>query len=187
MQASSSIDLLNILWDIFIDGNIQNSYFNFYSDKEKLKYATKKWMEGVSFFELFNILQGEKINGRDYIKIESCVNIFENGIAYSGSVLINAITEIVNLGDDQDYTSTINLLMLFQKQLKYGLPTIESILIYEWGFCDRVIAQEIAQILPSTNDKHLMRINILEKKEDVLGILKKYPSYYETVLERIIG
>lgn len=187
MQASSSIDLLNILWDIFIDGNIQNSYFNFYSDKEKLKYATKKWMEGVSFFELFNILQGEKINGRDYIKIESCVNIFENGIAYSGSVLINAITEIVNLGDDQDYTSTINLLMLFQKQLKYGLPTIESILIYEWGFCDRVIAQEIAQILPSTNDKYLMRINILEKKEDVLGILKKYPSYYETVLERIIG
>ena len=119
--------------------------------------------------------------------VESCVNIFENGIAYSGSVLINAITEIVNLGDDQDYTSTINLLMLFQKQLKYGLPTIESILIYEWGFCDRVIAQEIAQILPSTNDKYLMRINILEKKEDVLGILKKYPSYYETVLERIIG
>ena len=187
IQASSSLDLLNILWDMFIDGNIQNRYFNFYLDKEKLKYATKKWIEGVSFFELFNILKGEKISGRDYIKIESCVNIFENGIAYSGSVLINAITEIVNLGDDQNYTSTINLLMLFQKQLKYGLPTIESILIYEWGFCDRVIAQEIAQILPSTNDKYLMRINILEKKEDVLGILKKYPSYYGTVLERIIG
>lgn len=51
-----------------------------------------------------NILQGEKINGRDYIKIEGCVNIFENGIAYSGSVLINTITEIVNLVDDQDYT-----------------------------------------------------------------------------------
>lgn len=187
IQVSSSIDLLNILWDMFVDGNIQNSYFNFYSDKEKLKYATKKWLEGLSFFKLFSILQGKKINGRDYIKIESCVKIFENEIAYSGSVLINAITEIVNLMDDQDYTLAINLLRLFQKQLKYGLPTIESILIYEWGFCDRVIAQEIAMILPKTEDKHVMKINILEKKEEVLDILKKYPSYYETVLERIVG
>lgn len=186
LQASSSLDLLNILWDMFIDGNIQNRYFNFYSDKEKLKYATEKWIEGVSFFELFNILKGEKINGRDYIKIESCVNIFENGIAYSGSVLINAITEIVNLVDDQDYTSTINLLTLFQKQLKYGLPTIESILIYERGFCDRVIAQEIAKIIPSTDDKDLMKMNILERKDEILEILKQYPSYYEIVLERIV-
>ena len=186
IQASSSTDLLDSLWDIFIDGNIQNSYFNFYSDKEKLKCATKKWIEGVSFFELFNILQGEKINSRDYIKIEGCVNIFENGIVYSGSVLINAITEIVNLVDDQDYTSTINLLTLFQKQLKYGLPTIESILIYEWGFCDRVIAQEIAKIIPSTDDKYLMKMNILEKKDEILEILKQYPSYYEIVLERIV-
>ena len=187
IQAFSSIDLLNILWDMFIDGNIQNSYFNFYSDKEKLKCATKKWIEGVSFFELFNILKGEKINGRHYIKIESCVNIFENGIAYSGSVLINAITEIVNLIDDQDDTLIINLLKLFQKQLKYGLPTIESILVYEWGFCDRVIAQEIAKIIPSTDDKDLIRMNILEKKDEILKILEQYPSYYETVLERITG
>ena len=187
IQASSSTDLLDSLWDIFIDGNIQNSYFNFYSDKEKLKCATKKWIEGVSFFELFNILQGEKINSRDYIKIEGCVNIFENGIAYSCSVLINAITEIVNLVDDQDYTSIINLLTFFQKQLKYGLPTIESILIYEWGFCDRVIAQEIAKIIPSIDDKYLMKMNILEKKDEILEILKQYPSYYEIVLERIVG
>ena len=186
IQASSSLDLLNILWDMFIDGNIQNRYFNFYLDKEKLKYATKKWIEGVSFFELFNILKGKKISGRDYIKIESCVNIFENGIAYSGSVLINAITEIVNLIDDQNSTSIINLLKLFQKQLKYGLPTIESILIYEWGFFDRVIAQEIAKILPSTDDKDLMKMNILGKKDEILQILGQYPSYYKTILERIV-
>ena len=65
-----------------------------------------------------NILQGEKINGRDYIKIDSCVNIFENGIAYSGSVLINAITEI-------------------------------------------------AKIIPSTDDKYLMKMNSLEKNRRV--------------------
>lgn len=185
LTASSASDLLDILWDLFIDGNIQNSAFNFYADKTKLKNATIQWLNGASFFELFKTLKDEKINRQSYIKIESCVNIFENGIAYSGSVLINAITEILNSFDAQKYASTINLLKLFQKQLKYGLPTFEAILIYELGFCDRVIAKELSQIVSPAAEKYEMQLNMLSKKDDIVRILQKYPSYYKTVFERL--
>ena len=185
-KAKSHTDFLDLLWDLFISGNIQNSYFNYYEDKEKLKLATFKWVNGTPYYELFNILKEGKINGRDKIKLESCVNIFENGIAYSGSILINAITEILKTEGNNEYDSIIELLQLFQKQLKYGLPTIESILIYECGFCDRVIAQKIAGIMSPTADKHIMKTNILQKKEEILQILREYALYYVTVLERIM-
>lgn len=185
VSSSSTHDLLELLWDLFENGNIQNSAFSFYSNKLKLKEATLKWLNGEPFIELFKLLEGEKINRRDYIRIESCVNIFENGIAYSGSVLINAIAEILNAFEEQGNDSTIELLKLFQKKLKYGLPTIESILIYEWGFCDRVLAQEIAAIVPSANEKYLMKISILQKKDEIIQLLNKYPSYYLSVFEQI--
>lgn len=187
LSITSSNDLLNVLWDIFLDDNIQNSAFNFYKDKVKLKMATLKWLDGESYFEIFKILEGEKINNHIYIKIESCVNIFENGLSYSGSILINAIMEILISLKDDNYNHVIEKLKLFQKQLKYGLPNIESILIYEWGFCDRTIAQKISTVIQPATEKYSIKMNILAKKEVILQILQKYPSYYETVFEKLIG
>lgn len=187
LSCVSAENLLDVLWDFFINLNIQNDYFNYYPDKNRLKKATKLWIKGCPYSELFRILEGEKINGRDYIKLESCVNIFENGLGYSGGILVNTITEIFKSYEEEQYNSIVDYLNLFQYQIKYGLPTIESILLYEWGFCDRVIAQEIATILPSCSDKYLMKINILKEKEKILEILNKYPSYYLSVLDQIIG
>jgi hypothetical protein len=144
------------------------------------------WINGVPYSEIYDCLKGEKINGRDYIKVESCVNIFENGLAYSGSVLINAITEIIKSFNKEEFSNVIELLEIFQKQIKYGLPTIESILVYEWGFCDRVLAQEIAAIVPSSKEKYLMRMSILQKKDEIIHLLNYYPSYYLSVFERLI-
>lgn len=185
-SASSIEELFNIIWILFIEGNIQNNYFNYYCDKEKLRIATLMWIKGFSYIDIFKILKDQKINGRDYIKIESCVNIFENGVAYSGSVLINAITEIVKSFHNLEFEKTIEMLEFFQKQIKYGLPTIESILVYELGFCDRVIAQDIASIIQSAKDKGSAKQKILENEEKISLLLDKYPSYYSTVMNRII-
>jgi hypothetical protein len=78
------------------------------------------------------------------------------------------------------------MLEFFQKQIKYGLPTIESILVYELGFCDRVIAQDIASIIQSAKDKGSAKQKILENEEKIALLLDKYPSYYSTVMNRII-
>ncbi len=188
LKSSMSIEnLFDILWDLFIDGNIQNNYFNYYSDKEKLKNATLKWMNGSSYFEIYDLLKGEKINGRDFIKVESCVNIFENGVAYSGSVFINAITEIIKSFESEEFANVIALLELFQKQIKYGLPSLKSIIIYELGFCDRVIALEISSIVDYAKEKHSMKNNIIKKKNEIFHILDKYPSYYTSVMKRLVS
>lgn len=188
LQGSTSVaDLFDVMWGFFIDENIQNNYFNYYADKEKLKNATSMWINGVPYSEIYDCLKGEKINGRDYIKVESCVNIFENGLAYSGSVLINAITEIIKSFNKEEFSNVIELLEIFQKQIKYGLPSIESILIYELGFCDRVIAQEISSVVDSANEKYSMKNSIIEKQSEVFYILEKYPSYYTSVMDRLVS
>lgn len=188
LKSSVSIEkLFEILWDLFIDGNIQNNYFNCYADKEKLKKATSMWMDGISYSKIYEFLKGAKINGRDYIKVESCVNMFENGVAYSGSVLVNAISEIIKSFENPVLMNVIDLLELFQKRIKYGLPTIESILIYELGFCDRIIAQEISLVVDNAKEKYSMKNNIIEKQNEVFHILEKYPSYYSSVMDRLVS
>lgn len=180
-------DLFEILWDFFIEGNIQNNYFNYYADKEKLKDATLMWINGIPYYQIYDSLKGVKINGKDYIKVESCVNMFENGIAYSGSVLVNAMSEIIKSLDNPELMNVINLLELFQKRIKYGLPTIESIFVYELGFCDRVIAQEISSIVDTAKEKYSMKNNIIEKQNEVFHLLEKYPSYYSSVMDRLVS
>lgn len=185
LAAQSINDFIECIWPICLE-NINNSYFIFYCDKEKLKAAVLAWVMGKNYEELFNILKGNKINGRDYIDFESCVNIFENGFGYNGSVLLNSITEILSI-DSQLSKESIDTLLLFQKQIKYGLPSTESIWLYEFGFCDRVIAQELAQPLPICGDKYTLKFELIKKLDIIKSLLNKYPSYYSNVLDRIVN
>ena len=185
LAAQSINDFIECIWPICLE-NINNSYFIFYCDKEKLKAAVLAWVMGKNYEELFNILKGNKINGRDYIDFESCVNIFENGFGYNGSVLLNSITEILSI-DSQLSEESIDTLLLFQKQIKYGLPSTESIWLYEFGFCDRVIAQELAQPLPICEDKYTLKFELIKKLDIIKSLLNKYPSYYSNVLDRIVN
>jgi POLQ-like helicase len=182
-SCNSYEDFLNVLWDSLSKENIHACFDN-YPNKEKLREAVLAWVAGKSYPEIFKILSKEKI-GRFFIKQEQCISMFENGLGYNGAVFINALTELFASLEIDDSEKTIQRLQLFQKQLKYGLPTIESIFIYEFGFCDRVIAQNIANCVPSSNDKDILNMNLLRYKNSVSTVLKAYPSYYETVYERI--
>ena len=183
LAAQNINDFIDCIWSIILE-NINNSYFNYYPDKEKLKTAVQSWVMGKNYEELFGILEGNRINGRDNIDLESCVNIFENGFGYCACVLLNSITEILSM-DSPLPKEIIHNFLLFQKQLKYGLPSQESIWVYEFGFCDRVIAQEIANLLPICNDKYTLRHEILKKVDGIKNLLEKYPIYYTSVLNRI--
>jgi len=81
----------------------------------------------------------------------------------------------------------INRLQLFQKRLKYGLPTATTIALYELGFSDRVIAQDLATSLnlDATQKKNL--VNALKKDRDgARAVMEKYPSYFQDRMDELL-
>ena len=75
-------------------------------------------------------------------------------------------------------------MQLFQKRLKYGLPTETTIILYELGFSDRVIAQDLAASLnlSATQKKDLVKA-LKRDRDGAKALMEKYPSYFQ---ERMI-
>ena len=174
------------IWNLFLMGFIENLNFNKLINKELLYQAFEKWVAGATCYEIYTILKQTKI-GKYKVKIENIVNIFENGISYSGSIIVNAVMEIVKSFNNDDYSLLIQELEFLQKQIKYGLPTKKTIWIYEIGFCDRVIAQEIAMIINDAEDKYSIKHNLLMKYDEISNLLSRYPEYYQDILNKLRG
>lgn len=182
LHCSTSIELLEQFWPYLIKNNVVYQ-FSFVENKGLLLESIKKWISGTSYYELWNILKNQE-NGKNtrFTKnIESVVNFFDSGINYNCCVTVNALAELI--GDRDEHTT--NMLKLLQRQLKYGLPTNKLICIYELGFCDRCLVQELEQFVDEEIDIDLIKFDLLKSKDSVLEVLSKYPSYFETVFERL--
>lgn len=183
-KCKDTTELFNLLWPI-IDNYIDNKYYTFISDRTKVQIAVLEWIEGNSYKDILEILKNEKVSSNRRINMEYCVDIFEGGLSYCGSILLSAIKELIPediITDELD-----SLLLLLQKQIKYGLPNITSINLYELGFCDRVIAQEIASLCGNEKDKIIIEQQLCFHEEEITNLLMKYPSYFTNVLNRIIN
>ena len=74
----------------------------------------------------------------------------------------------------------INRLQLFQKRLKYGLPTETTIALYELGFSDRVIVQDLATSLNLATPQKKDIVKALKKdKNGARAKMRKYPSTFQ--------
>ncbi|HDL5699324.1 TPA: hypothetical protein PXE99_001135 [Mannheimia haemolytica] len=150
------------------------------------------WIAGHSFYELFLLAETCRIGEGERprkVKIENIIDIFERGIAYDGVLLINALIEFLELIDLNDYDSKLlfERLQFIQKQFKYGLPSKTSIILYELGFSDRTISQELIRLLDLTsNQKDELLEELKQKAEIVKDIMDRYPSYFQKVMLRIL-
>jgi len=78
-------------------------------------------------------------------------------------------------------------LNLFQKSLKYGLPDRLSISCYEAGFADRVIAQQLRDVVQAEGYSFPYFSQALTlHRERIAATLAFYPTYFETVLEGFV-
>lgn len=94
---------------------------------------------------------------------------------------INIITPAPN--DSLQSFSPEDARMILDGINENGLPSNKAINIFELGFCDRCLAQELVSFVNEENDKDLIRFDLLKSKDDVLQILKEYPSYFESVFD----
>jgi POLQ-like helicase len=80
----------------------------------------------------------------------------------------------------------VERLFMLQKRIKYGLPTITDIIIFEIGFSDRIISQMINRSIKTKSEiKNKILSSIRRNYIQLKKSLSAYPSYYENVLDDI--
>ncbi len=191
LGAQNGEDLFDITWPL-IAGHIHNRAFNKFDKKDVLKDITKKWMSGIQFHELFRIADNNKCRlGKGKrprkVKLENIIDICEGGIAYDGALLVSAVCEFVETLDHDGTGDSINRLQLFQKRLKYGLPTETAVSLYELGFSDRVISQDLiaSMNLTATQKKDLVKV-LKQNQDDAKVVMDKYPSFFQERLNELL-
>lgn len=189
--AENNNEIIEALWEI-MKNYIRNKSFNKFNKPDILLEMVKKWVSGCSFSEIYQFSKdndcklGYGTRPRK-IKIENIVDIFEGGIAYDASLFVSTLAEFTNLLERNDKIKLFNILQFFQKHLKYGLPTKTAIALYEMGFADRVIAQDLALSLGLISiEKQKIIEELMKNKEKSQEVMAKYPSYFQNEMLRIL-
>lgn len=183
--------LLTILWPILSE-NIQNSTFKKCDPPEILLDVALGWIGGKTYSELFGIVTEADVHiiagkQKRRIKIDSIIDICDNGLSYDGTLVIGAIAEIIELLRPEDGAETIIRLLELQKRLKYGLSTPISIALYELGFSDRIVSTDFASILENTAIDRRSIIHFIKSNEQkVRELIGKYPSYFMERLSNLL-
>lgn len=192
VAAMNGDEFLDLTWPL-TTGLVHNKVFNKFDKKDVLIEITKKWISGTPFHELFRIADKNKCRlGKGKrprkVKIENIIDLCEGGLAYDGALLVSAMCEFVETLDREGTGDLINRLQLFQKRLKYGLPTETTIALYELGFSDRVISQDLAASLnlSATQKKDLMKA-LKQDRDGANAVMEKYPSYFQERMNELLG
>jgi len=191
IAAQDGDEVLDLVWSL-ITGHVHNKAFNKFDKKDVLKEITKKWISGSPFNQLFRIADSNKCKlGKGKrprkVKIENIIDICEGGLAYDGSLLVSALCEFVEMLDREGTGDPINRLQIFQKRMKYGLPTETTVALYELGFSDRVITQDLAASLnlAATQKKDLLKA-LKKDRDGARAVMEKYPAYFQERLNELL-
>ncbi len=182
-------EILEIVWSLFTK-HINNNIFKKFDKPYVCKEIALNWINGVPFIDLLNIIHKHEAKiqyGKrsQEFKIEDVVEFCEIALSYEGSLLISALSDFLELFYLNENVRLVSQLQLFQKRLKYGLPTRSSIALYEMGFSDRVVAQDLAGVLQSTTyEKESLVFVMQHSPQIVLETLDKYPKYFHEVFKR---
>jgi len=185
-------DLFRAIWVILKD-NIHNRNFVNCSVPESMIEMAVRWLEGSTFNTMFEQLGNsgaKKIAGsqeREY-KIEHVVDVCENGFAYEGILVLGALIEMIPDMQIENTELLINNLKQLQKRLKYGLPNETSIVFYELGFADRVVAMDLSSMFEEVILTKELAIQALKaRSEEVFLKLDSYPAYFSEVYRNSVA
>lgn len=178
-------EFIEVFWPLFSKFISNSEFRKIKSDGNKR--ACSKWMHGIAFKDIFSSISHLKV-GTYKMKMEHVVSLCESGYSYDGALMVGAITQLLKLERDKELSDSLEILNLFQKNLKYGLPSQESIVLYELGFSDRMLAQELAPLFSEvTAFKREFIDHLKSDQKEVLGILNNYPSYFSNRFDIIIS
>ena len=192
LSAGTDNEILNIVWPLLAKF-VRHNIFNKCDDPSVLPEFAWEWIQGKPFYEILATLQTREVKliwgtKRREFKIDHVVEICEDGFAYDGALLIGAVCELIGLMTWDKTEEIVSRFQAFQKRIKYGLPTDESIVLYELGFSDRAVALDLASSLSLAAPQRKAAIRALKKNKNLaLARIEKYPSYFHERLNEIIS
>lgn len=186
-QCNSEVELLQIIWPL-LEENIQNDYFHKFSKPELLKDMAINWINNTPFVEIINEENKNEIKvGSKKLTMNHIVGICDNAFAFDATLVVASVIKIIESHEIDVDQNTIEILKLLQKQMKYGLKNRKEISIFELGFSDRIISNEIYSLLDESYISKNSLINEMKSKKDVIEEkLTKYPSYFSNVLINVL-
>ena len=192
LSTADETELLDLVWPLLTQ-LIKGGVFAKFDKPEVLTEVAHEWVSGKPFSDLLTTIRKRKAKmiwgsrRRDF-KIDHVVEICEGSLAYDGALVVSAIREFIETLDQDSTRDLINRLERFQKRLKYGLPTKTTVVLYELGFSDRVISQDLAASLNLSSAQRLDLVQALKQdRVKANALIKKYPRYFHQRMNEIMG
>lgn len=192
LSIVNETEALDLVWPL-LTKHINGGVFAKFDKPEVLKEIALGWITGRPFSDLLRITRQRNArmiwgSRRREFKIDHVVDVCEGTLAYDGALLVGALCKFVETLDQDDTGDQIDRLQLFQKRLKYGLPTETTIALYELGFSDRVISQDLAATLnlAATQKKNLVKA-LKNNRDGAKAVMNKYPKYFQERMNEILG
>jgi POLQ-like helicase len=184
-------EALDLAWPL-LTRHINGGVFTKFDKPEVLKEISHGWISGKPFSDLLKIIRKRKAKmiwgtRRREFKIDHVVDVCEGTLAYDGALVVGAVSEFIETLAQDGTGDLINRLQLFQKRLKYGLPTETTIALYELGFSDRVIVQDLAASLNLAAIQKKDLVKALKKDRDgAMAVMEKYPAYFQERMNELL-
>lgn len=184
-------EALELTWPLFIK-HITSGVFTKFDKPEVLKEISHGWIGGESFGHLLKTIQERNTKmiwgtQRRKFKIDHVVDLCEGALAYDGALLMGALCELIETLDQEGTAGLINRLQLLQKRIKYGLPTEATIALYELGFPDRAISQDLAESMNLSVTQKKDIVNLLRQDRDrASAVMEKYPHFYQERMSKLL-
>ncbi len=179
--------LLGIMWPLLSE-QIVNRTFRNCTSPESLRLVADGWLAGEPFDALFDRISDARIGRGDRPRkctITHTVDLCENALGYEGSIIAGAVSEMVELQSPESEW-LLRMLATFQKRLKYGLPGEREVILYELGFADRPLSQDLAQVLAQTEPSKRFILDALRaRRRDIEAVLADYPSHFQNRLNMV--
>lgn len=189
-QLSGADDWLAAIWPM-LQEVINNKLLHQMEPEGLALRLARLWMHGATYRELFELVNGEEgtkpwgTDGRRRLSEADVLGFVERCLAFDCPLVVAAVREFLMDQADDDGTGSLTL-DVFQKSFKYGLPDALAVSVYESGFADRCIAQDLASALRRVGYQGPHAALALANHREVFAsVLDAYPSYFGAVLDGI--
>lgn len=151
---------------------------------DELSRVASLWISGISYNQILeyaieNDIKIIRRKKKASVQLEDIIDICDEGFGYAATLIINAISDLLQFQNSES-EDTCKLMSELSRQMRYGLPSRKSIIIYESGFSDRAISLRLSEKLKGFRiaTKKQFKEIAHEQKEVLMDILSDYPQIF---------
>ncbi len=188
-RCTSESEALDLLWPfVYLQSNSKS--IRKIESSDNLRSLVSEWIKGIPYHELRTHLvkAGSKLiwgSKRRELTNEHVIDACESGVAYDGTLLLGSVIELLKLIKPEVDQQLIDNLSSLQKKLRYGLPSVDAIQLYEMGVTDRHISQVLSNALVQSSDS--INIRIKNSEEVLINCVRDFPLYYQDFIKRTLS